>query len=135
MAKEIDYLELADILKLGKEIISDFRIRDIGLLESAVARPKTSVFGEDAYPTFAEKVASLMHSIARNHALIDGNKRLAWASGRLFCLMNDCDIKMNQDRAYEMVVGVAAGEIDLPQLGKLLKRAIKWFKAMQERFR
>lgn len=50
MAKEIDYLELADILKLGREIIADFRVREIGLLESAVARPKTYVFGEDAYP-------------------------------------------------------------------------------------
>ena len=59
MAKEIDYLELADILKLGQEIISDFRIRDLGLLESAVARPRTSVFGEDAYPTFPDKVAYL----------------------------------------------------------------------------
>ena len=84
MAKEIDYLELADILKLGQEIISDFRIRDLGLLESAVARPRTSVFGEDAYPTFPDKVAALMHFIARNHALIDGNKRLAWSAARLF---------------------------------------------------
>lgn len=125
MAKEIDYLELSDILKLGHEIIPDFRIRDLGLLESAVARPRTSVFGEDAYPTFADKVAALMHSIARNHALIDGNKRLAWSSARLFCLMNDCDIKMSSDRAYQMVVGVAAGEIDLPELGKLLKRSVR----------
>ena len=84
MARQIDYLELADILKLGQEIISDFRIRDLGLLESAVARPRTSVFGEDAYPTFPDKVAALMHSIARNHALIDGNKRLAWSAARLF---------------------------------------------------
>ncbi len=76
MAGQIDYLELADILKLGQEIIPDFRIRDLGLLESAVARPRTSVFGEDAYPTFPDKVAALMHSIARNHALIDGNKGL-----------------------------------------------------------
>jgi len=77
VAEEIDYLELADILKLGREIIADFRVREIGLLESAVARPKTSVFGEDAYLSFAEKTAALLHSIARNHALIDGNKRLA----------------------------------------------------------
>ena len=125
MAKEIDYLELADILKLGQEIISDFRIRDLGLLESAVARPRTSVFGEDAYPTFPDKVAALMHSIARNHALIDGNKRLAWSAARLFCLMNDVDIKMNRDRAYELVVSVASGQIDLPELCVSLKKVIK----------
>ena len=125
MAKEIDYLELADILKLGREIIAEFRVREIGLLESAVARPKTSVFGEDAYLTFAEKTAALLHSIARNHALIDGNKRLAWSAARLFCLMNDLDINMKQDKAYEMVVGVAAGQIEMDELVKILKKAIR----------
>ena len=124
MAKEIDYLELADILKLGREIIADFRVREIGLLESAVARPKTYVFGEDAYPTFAQKAAALLHSIARNHALIDGNKRLAWSAARLFCLMNDLDIKMKEDKAYEMEVGVAAGQIEMDELVKILKKAI-----------
>ena len=125
MAKEIDYLELADILKLGREVIADFRVREIGLLESAAARPKTSVFGEDAYLTFAEKTAALLHSIARNHALIDGNKRLAWSAARLFCLMNDLDINMKQDKAYEMVVGVAAGQIEMDELVKILKKAIR----------
>jgi death-on-curing protein len=125
VAKEIDYLELADILKLGREIIADFRVREIGLLESAAARPKTSVFGEDAYLTFAEKTAALLHSIARNHALIDGNKRLAWSAARLICLMNDLDINMKQDKAYEMVVGVAAGQIEMDELVKILKKAIR----------
>jgi death-on-curing protein len=125
MAKEIDYLELADILQLGREIIADFRVRDLGLLESALARPKTTVFGDDAYPSFYQKVATLLHSIARNHALIDGNKRLAWSAARLFCLMNDQDIKMKPDKAYEMVIGVAAGEIDLPKLTVMLKKVIK----------
>jgi len=125
VAKEIDYLELADILKLGREIIADFRVREIGLLESAAARPKTSVFGEDAYLTFAEKTAALLHSIARNHALIDGNKRLAWSAARLFCLMNDLDINMKQDKAYEMVVGVAAGQIEMDELVKILKKPIR----------
>ena len=125
MARQIDYLELADILKLGQEIIPDFRIRDLGLLESAVARPRTSVFGEDAYPTFADKVAALMHSIARNHALIDGNKRLAWSAARLFCLMNDLDIKMKQERAYELVMALASGQIELAELSASLKKAIK----------
>ena len=125
MARQIDYLELADILKLGQEIIPDFRIRDLGLLESAVARPRTSVFGEYAYATFPDKVAALMHSIARNHALIDGNKRLAWSAARLFCLMNDLDIKIKQERAYELVVALASGQIELAELSASLKKAIK----------
>ncbi len=125
MSKEIDYLELVDLLQLGKEIIEDFRVSDLGLLESALARPKTTVFGEDAYPTFPEKVATLLHSISSNHALIDGNKRLAWSSARLFCLMNGCDIKMSEDEAYQMVMGVASGEIDLPDLIKVMKKVVR----------
>ncbi len=125
MSKEIDYLELVDLLQLGKEIIQDFRVSDLGLLESALARPKTTVFGEDAYPTFPEKVATLLHSISSNHALIDGNKRLAWSSARLFCLMNGCDIKMSEDEAYQMVMGVASGEIDLPDLIKVMKKVVR----------
>ena len=87
MSKEIQYLSLEEVIEIGEALIPDFRIRDIGLLESAVNRPSTSIYGQEAYESFAEKVAALMHSLASNHALIDGNKRLTWASGRLFAIM------------------------------------------------
>jgi hypothetical protein len=53
-------------------------VRDMGLLESAVHRPRANVLGQDAYPDLLTKAAALMHSPARNHTLVDGNKRLAW---------------------------------------------------------
>ena len=124
MSKQIDYLSLSDLIEIGSSIIGDFRIRDVGLLESAANRPQTTVFGEDAYPTFANKVAALIHSIAKNHALIDGNKRLAWAAGRIFCLMNGFDIKMTHDDAYDMIIAVAAGKLEVDQLGSLLEAHI-----------
>ncbi len=121
MNDEIDFLTLQDLLELGSSIIDDFRVRDIGLLESAAARPKTSVFGDDAYPTFELKMAALMHSLARNHALIDGNKRVAWSAGRLFALMNSTDLKMDINVAEEMILELARGELAVDELAKILK--------------
>ncbi len=121
---EVDFLSLQDLIEIGGSLIPDFRIRDIGLLDSASKRPQTTVFGEDAYPTFPEKVAALIHSLARNHALIDGNKRIAWAAGRVFCLLNGFDLAMPVDDAERMILGVAKGELDVPQLSLLLKAVI-----------
>lgn len=88
----VDYLSIDDLLEIAVGVIGDVAIRDQGLLASAAGRPQSSAFGEDAYPTFAGKAAALMHSIARNHALVDGNKRLAWSATRTFCLLNGCDL-------------------------------------------
>ena len=79
-----------------------------------------TVFGDEAYPTVAEKAAALLHSIARNHPLVDGNKRLAWAATRVFCLLNGTDLRLPVDDAERLVVGVAAGEVDVPDLVKAL---------------
>jgi death-on-curing protein len=77
------YLAVEDLLHVAARILGNVEMRDIGLLESAAARPAASPFSEDAYPTIHEKAAALMHSIASNHALVDGNKRLALAGGSL----------------------------------------------------
>ena len=118
---EPDFLTVHELIEIGQALIADFRIRDLGLLESAAARPQTSVFGKDAYVTFPEKAAALMHSMARNHALIDGNKRLAWSATRTFCLINGFDINLDIDSAEKIVVGAAAGEYDVTELSRLLK--------------
>ena len=117
---EPDFLTVHELIEIGEALIADFRIRDLGLLESAAARPQTTVFGKDAYVTFPEKAAALMHSIARNHALVDGNKRLAWSAARTFCLINGYDINLDIDSAEKIVVGTAAGEYDVPALTNLL---------------
>ncbi len=125
MSEPIDFLDLQDLIEIGKSLISDFRIRDEGLLESAAMRPQTTIYGEDAYPTFEEKVASLIHSLARNHALIDGNKRIAWSAGRIFCLMNGRDLNMPIDDAEKMILDIAKGVIEVADIAVLLKRSIK----------
>ena len=116
MNKPLDFLNLDDLLEIGAALIPDFRVRDMGLLESASMRPQTSIYGQDAYPSFSGKVAALMHSLARNHALIDGNKRLAWSAGRTFCLLNGCDLKMPIHEAEQLILDIAKGNLDVPEL-------------------
>jgi death-on-curing protein len=115
-ARQVDYLSVEDLLEIAAAILPTVSIRDAGLLASAAARPQTTLLGRDAYPSFAEKAAALMHSLARNHPLLDGNKRLAWAATRIFCLLNGRDIVFAVDDAEALVVATAAGELDLPQL-------------------
>jgi death-on-curing protein len=71
------YLTVADLHVIAGNVIENYLVRDHGLLASAAARPQTTVFGKDAYPTLLHKAAALLQSIAGNHPLIDGNKRLA----------------------------------------------------------
>lgn len=117
----IDFLDIHDLLEIGNALIPDFRVRDVGLLEAAAARPQTSVFGDDAYESFNLKSASLMHSLARNHPLIDGNKRLAWAATRTFCLLNSYDIYNDVDSAEQIVLAVATGKLDVAEIATALE--------------
>jgi death-on-curing protein len=87
-------------------------VRDLGLLDAAVQRPRASVLGRDAYPDLLTKAAALLHSLARNHALADGNQRLAWLATYVFLAKNGVELDPDDDPAYDLVVGVAAGEID-----------------------
>jgi death-on-curing protein len=120
--ERIDYLSLDDALEVAAGVLDDVRIRDLGLLASAVARPRTSVFGADAYPSLPEKAASLLHSLARNHSLIDGNKRLGWAATRVFCLLNRRDLDYTVDDAETLVLAVATGHLEVPELAESIRR-------------
>lgn len=119
--KEIDYLSLEDLHEIAAGVLDEVLVRDIGLLASAAARPQTTVFGADAYASFPEKGAALMHSLARNHPLVDGNKRLAWAGTRIFFLMNGHDLDYSIDDAEALVLAVASGELDVPELAASLE--------------
>ena len=106
------YLDLDDLLHIGRRTLGAVEVRDIGLLESALARPQASAFGDDAYPGLLEKAAALLHSLARNHALVDGNKRLALAGTLAFLGMNGRRLTLDNNGAYDLVIAVATGELD-----------------------
>jgi death-on-curing protein len=106
------YLDLDDLLHVAHRTLDKVEVRDGGLLESALARPQSTAFGEDAYPSVHGKAAALLHSLARNHALVDGNKRLALAATIAFYGLNGIRLTLTNDEAYDLVMAVAAGEID-----------------------
>jgi death on curing protein len=106
------YLDLEDLLHVERRTLADVEIRDVGLLESASARPRATAFGEDAYPSTHLKVAALLHSIARSHPLVDGNKRLALAATLAFYGLSGLRLTLSNDEAYELIMAVAAGELD-----------------------
>ncbi len=105
------FLTLEDLLVATDAAVGQpAEIRDYGLLESAVARPRATVFGEEAYPDLHAKAAALLHSLVCNQALVDGNKRLGWVAVRLFYICNEGDLRAPQDEAFELVMAVASGE-------------------------
>jgi death-on-curing protein len=87
-------------------------VRDVGLLESAIHRPRATVLGQDAYPDLLTKAGALLHSLARNHPLVDGDERLAWLATWVFCAKNGVELDPEDDDAYDLVVAVASGTID-----------------------
>jgi death-on-curing protein len=120
-----EYLDLDDLLKIARAAAdADVVVGDYGLLESALARPRASVFGQDAYPDLHLKSAALFHSLARNHALVDGNKRLAWTACRTFLAINGQWISAPEDERFDLVIRVATGA--LPDLDKIADQLRTW---------
>lgn len=118
-------LDLGDLLYIAERTLGAApEVRDLGLLESAAARPNASAFGEDAYPDLKSKAAALTHSIARNHALVDGNKRLALAALIAFLGVNGRRLTWTNDEAYDHIVAIASGDLDdVADIADLVRRS------------
>jgi death-on-curing protein len=112
LTERVEYLDLDDVLALATRLLGDPPpIRDVGLLGSAVARPQTTVGGQDAYPTIWLKAAALLQSAVNNHALIDGNKRLGWLATAVFLELNDVGVAgATNDDVYDLVITVASSK-------------------------
>ncbi|HTX84997.1 MAG TPA: Fic family protein [Streptosporangiaceae bacterium] len=107
------HLTLAALLHIADRTLgSEPTVRDIGLLESALARPQATAFGLAAYPDLDSKAAALLHSLARHHALVDGDKRLALAGVIGFYGVNGRRLTLTNDEAHDLVVAVADGTFD-----------------------
>jgi len=121
--EEVEYLDVEDLMDLAIRLLGDVSlIRDAGLLGSAAARPRTAVFGEDAYPDLWSKAAALLQSIVKNHPLVDGNERLGWLATATFLELNGipASAASNGD-VYELVMDCAAGDLDIEQIATRLQ--------------
>jgi death-on-curing protein len=105
------YLSLGVMVKYLTHV--GFMVRDLGLLDAALSRPRTRLFGNNAYPTLELKAASLMHSLVKNHALMDGNKRSSWFALNAFLLLNGFELEVTESEAFEFILSVATDRVDL----------------------
>ena len=117
------YLTLESLV--GETARIGFVVKDLGLLDSALARPRTSLFGEDAYPSLEVKAAAMVESIILNHPMIDGNKRSSWFALNAFVLLNGFVINATQDEAFDFVLGVATKKLDLNQSASWIAKHLK----------
>ena len=116
------YLELDELLAiacevLGLEVDALIRITDLGLADSAISRPHASFGGEEFYPSLEQKAATLLFGVARNHAFVDGNKRVAVLATLQFLNRNGRDLDLEPaEKAYEIISGVSSGTVSLEDL-------------------
>lgn len=107
------YLSVDELLRVAERVIRGaVTVRDVGLLVAAAVRPQTTVGAVDAYPDLITKAAALLHSLARNRALLDGNKRLALAGLIVFLGVNGVRLAATNNDAYDLVMSVATGDLD-----------------------
>ncbi|WP_369035581.1 MULTISPECIES: type II toxin-antitoxin system death-on-curing family toxin [Streptomyces] len=126
------YLTVQEVLELAELACGEqtqVAVRDLGLLSSAVHRPRSQMFGVEAYTDLFEKAAALLQSLAVNHPLVDGNKRMAWMSTVVFLDFNGTDmLDVDQDEAYKLVIEVAAGTLE--DVGLIARRLRALHEAM-----
>jgi death on curing protein len=116
----VEYLSLEDLLGLVSALRAG-PVRDLGLLDSACHRPQSGLFGQEAYSTLAGKAGALMHSLASNHSLVDGNKRLALLATVVFLRINGHGLDLTDNEAFDLTLSVAAGELDAAGIEKQLR--------------
>ncbi|MHA6764722.1 type II toxin-antitoxin system death-on-curing family toxin [Streptacidiphilus sp. PAMC 29251] len=127
-----DYLDVEDVLDIATAVLAEFgteaKVRDLGLLQSAVARPRTHVFGVDPYPGIYDKAAALLHSLAGNHSFIDGNKRTAWHCTVVFLDINGLrQVQSNDEDAQEaLALAAAQSLIDISEIANRLRALFEW---------
>lgn len=114
-----EFLSTEDLLILAGDL-GVGPVRDVGLIEASAARPQTTLWGREAYSSLEGKAAALLESIVRGHPLVDGNKRLGWLAAVVLLDLNGVWVEAPDDDAYDLVVGVAAGGCDLPDVAAAL---------------
>lgn len=121
----MEYLTVAEVLLLHARLIQrtggSRGVRDVRLLESAVARPQATFEGEDLYPDLWGKAAALMQSLIQNHPFVDGNKRTALAAMGIFLELNGHTLTASNEQALDFTRQVTRGEIAPQEIAAWLK--------------
>lgn len=125
MSEGVYYPTLAEAIAFNEAFIGKRGVRDVGLLHSALLRPTSSAFGQDAYPDLWSKAAALLHSIIRNHPFMDGNKRTSVNLALAFLERNGEDVyQADPDVLIALAVGIANDRLDVPEIAARLRQAL-----------
>jgi death-on-curing protein len=126
----VRYLTLAEALTIAEAVTGTraavlARASRLDLLDSALHAPQAG-FGEiEFYPAFADKAAVLTVRIAKNHPLLDGNKRLAWQSLTMFCILNEYKLEVPTDAAVDLMLAIAAGDLSETEVATWLAERLQ----------
>ncbi len=118
--RPVEYLTLEDLLNLVRAL-GVGPVRDVGLLDSSVHRPQAAFMGQKAYPSVQSKAAALMHSFSSNHALVDGNRRLALLATAVFLRLNGLDLALSDDEVFDLTMAVAFGQLTADEIAARLR--------------
>ncbi len=116
----VRYLTLSEVLFLYQRVMEssggEEGIRDLGALQSALAQPRMTYGGEELYPSLAEKAGALAYSLVKNHAFVDGNKRIAHAAMEVFLMLNGYEVRAEVEEQEQVMRAVAAGKMGREEL-------------------
>ncbi|HEX6196466.1 MAG TPA: type II toxin-antitoxin system death-on-curing family toxin [Jiangellaceae bacterium] len=122
---ELRYPTLGEAIRVNKRF-TGLAVRDVGLLDSALSRPKAAAFGHEAYPDLWSKAAALLHSVIRNHPFLEENKRTATTLALNLLRMNGVDMaNLDTEAMLSIAVATANTDIDVAQLAVALRVAVE----------
>ncbi|MFW5772747.1 MAG: type II toxin-antitoxin system death-on-curing family toxin [Phototrophicaceae bacterium] len=118
----MNFISAAELYTINEEVTGQRpRVRDRHLLRSAANRPFTFMFGQEIYPSVLDKAAALLHSLAYHHLFVDGNKRTATRAIVLFLERSGYRVTWTPQEAYDFVLEVAKGQLDVPEIAARLE--------------
>ena len=97
-------------------------VRDYTLLHSGLERCKATFAGRDLYPSLEEKASALMHSLVKNHAFLDGNKRTAWQVTKRFLYINNLQFQVSQQEIIDFCLSIDNHGWDVPDILQWIKK-------------
>jgi len=118
----VRYLTAAEVIRINEAEAGSWNLRDFGLVDSAVHRPQTVVLGHEAFPDVHAKAAALMHSLAKNHAFIDCNKRTAFLACAMFYRLNGWDLRMGDDDVVHLMGDIVVDKLDVNEIARVLEQ-------------
>ena len=122
------FLSVDDVLEIHRRVIDAFGgdpgLRDRGLLESAVAMPRSTFDGNELHPTLAQKAAAYHYHLCANHPFVDGNKRVAVVAAELFLLANGRELPASDQEIEDLTMGVAGGRLSKAQVVEFFEKHV-----------